>query len=186
LHLSRKLFHLSGVVIVLVWSLLGLERGLAIALLWACVALLALVDLLRPRLPALRMLFERSFAAILDPKDLRGFNGSTLYFAGCALAATLFAPEVAWGGILALAVGDSSAAVVGSSVRSPRWGKVSLAGSGACVLFATVAILLLRAFAWPVALAGGVAAALLEAFSGSKMDNLTMPVGVALVLHLLG
>ena len=39
--------------------------------------------------------------------------------------------------------------------------------------------------ALPAALAAGLVATALEALSGSKLDNLTMPVGAGLVLHLL-
>ena len=185
MHISRKAFHASGIVIVLLYRGLDLDREFASWSLWAVVALLALFDALRALLPPVQALFLKSFRMIVDPKDERGLNGSTLYFLGCALAVTLVDRDAACGGILALAVGDSAAAIIGSAVRSPRWGRVSLAGSGACFVFSAVVILLLGVHPWHAAVAGGVAAALLEAFSGTKMDNLTMPVGVALVLSLL-
>ena len=185
MHISRKAFHASGIVIVLLYRGLDVDRGVAAWLLWAVVALLAIFDALRAYVPVIQALFLKSFRIIIDPKDERGLNGSTLYFAGCALAVTLFDRDAACGGILALAVGDSMAAIIGSAVRSPRWGRVSLAGSGACFVFSTVAIMLLGAHPWHTAVAGGVAAALLEAFSGTKLDNLTMPVGVAFALSLL-
>ena len=185
MHISRKAFHATGIVIVLLYRGFDLDRVVASWWLWGVVALLALIDLVRAFFPPLQLLFMKSLRVIVDAKDERGFNGSTLYFAGCALAVTFFDRDAACGGILALAVGDSSAAIVGSALHSPRWGRVSLAGSGACFVFSTVAILLLGVHPWPVAIAGGVASALLEAFSGTKLDNLTMPVGVALVLSLL-
>lgn len=183
-HYSRKLFHATGVLVVLVYRLAPLPRAWAAGLLFAIVALLGVLDLLRSRSPAVQAWFRRRFRAILDEKDLRGWNGSTLYFAGCAAAVALFPPDPACGGILALALGDASAAIAGGTVRSPRRGRVSLAGTLACLLAATAGGLFF--FSWPVALAGGAAAALLEAFSGSKLDNLAIPVGTALVLFLLG
>ena len=183
MHLSRKAFHASGVLIVLVYRGLGLERTTAAWLLGGIVALLLAFDLLRALWPPARAWFMATFAALVDPKDERGLNGSTLYFAGCALAVALFPPDPACGGILALALGDSFAAIVGSSVRSPRWGRVSLAGSLACLVAATLGCAVFAP--WPAAGAAGAAAAGLEAGSGSKADNLTMPVGAALVLWLL-
>lgn len=182
-NLARKAFHASGVVIVLVYLGTGMSRRLCGALLLLLTLLLALVDLARHRIPALQELFERRLRTILDPKDRRGLNGSTLYFLGCTLAVLLFDRPEACAGILALALGDSSAAIVGSSVRSPRRGRVSLAGSLACLAVATLACRIF--FPWPPALAAGAGAALLEAVSGSKADNLSIPIGVALLLHLL-
>jgi dolichol kinase len=151
----------------------------AILSITACLVL----DLLRPRWPALDALFRRRLSLILDEKDLQGLNGSTLYFGGCGLAVALFREDPASVGILALALGDPAAAIVGSSVRSPRWGTKSLAGSAACLVVATLAA---RVFVpWPVAVAGGVAAMLLEAFAGSKLDNLAIPLGTALLVSLL-
>ena len=184
MHLSRKIFHASGIVIVLVWRLSGIDDQTLRFGLWGIVGLLALLDVLRAFLPSVQALFLASARLLIDPKDERGLNGSTLYFIGCALAATLFCRDEACGGILALAVGDSSAAVIGSSTRSPKWGRVSLAGSGACFVFSVAAIKLLG-FPLHEALLGGLASALIEALSGSKLDNLTMPVGVALALYLV-
>jgi len=182
-HFARKAFHATGILIVVLYRALGLPSKTAGWILAAATGLLLLLDLARARWPALQALFERTLQAILDPKDARGLNGSTLYFAGCAASLLLFPAAPACGGILALALGDSSAAIVGSSVRSPRWGRVSLAGSLACFAAATLAAWIFLPL--PVALAGGCAAALLEAFSGAKLDNLTIPAGTALVLFLL-
>lgn len=183
MHLARKAFHMSGVVIVAAYRLLEAPRAVMSAALGAVVALLALLDLLRAKNAALQAWFQKSFRVILDAKDARGLNGSTLYFGGCLLAVALFPADAACGGILALALGDSTAAIVGSSVRSPRLGRGSVAGSLACFVAASVGCFFFAP--WPHALAGGAVATVLEACSGTKLDNLTMPVGVALALHLL-
>jgi len=182
--LPRKIWHASGAIIVGLYAGLDLSRPVAAAILLSIAAALLVLDLVRHRVPALQDLFRRKLHLILDEKDLRGLNGSTLYFGGCGLAAALCPQAAACGGILALALGDPAAAIVGSSVRSPRWGRVSLAGSIACLVAATLAA---RLFVpWPVALAGGVTAMLLEAFAGSKLDNFAIPLGTALVLCVLG
>jgi dolichol kinase len=181
-HLARKAFHASGIVIVALYRILGVPREAASWILVALVAALAAVDFARSRLPAVQALFATSFRAILDPKDMRGLNGSTLYFAGCGLTVALFPPDVACAGILALALGDSSAAIVGASVRSPRFGRVSLAGSLACFAAALLGCALFVPL--PRAVLGGVAAAVIEAAAGTKLDNLVIPVGAALAMHL--
>lgn len=178
---ARKLFHASGIVIVLLYRGLDLSRPFTAWLLFALTAVLGLLDLVRARFPAVQERFSVWFGPLLDPKD-RGLNGSTIYFFGCTLSVAIFPADAACGGILSLALGDSLAALVGSSVRSPRWGRVSLAGSTACLVAATGVCLIF--FPWPRALLGGVAAMVIEACSGSKLDNLAIPVGVALVLAL--
>ncbi|MGH7162073.1 MAG: hypothetical protein ACREID_01210 [Planctomycetota bacterium] len=182
-NLWRKVFHLSGVGIVLVYRAADLSRPVAAGVLAGIALALLLLDLLRVINPAIQERFRAMFGLILDPKDLQGLNGSTLYLGGCALAVALFPMDAACGGILALAVGDPCAAIVGSSVRSPRLGRVSLAGTGACLLAAAAAC-------WtivtpPKALVGGAVAAAVEAVAGSKLDNLAIPLGVALALHVL-
>lgn len=180
LHLARKLFHTLGIALVLLYRGLDLERTLMSGLLWGAVAALLALDLLRSRVARLQDLFRTTFRVLLQPKDERGLNTSTCYFAGCAMAVTLVPSAPACGGILALALGDPLAAIVGSAVRSPRWKDVSVAGSAACFVAALAGC---RLFApWPAALAGAATATVLEAVSGSKLDNLTIPVGVALVL----
>lgn len=181
--LPRKIWHASGALIVLIYEGLHVQRPLAAALLLGVAAILLFFDFGRHRSPALQDLFRRKLHLILDDKDLRGLNGSTLYFTGCALAVAFFPKDAACAGILALAFADPCAAIVGTYVRSPRRGRVSLAGSTACLVVATLVARLY--FPWPVALAGGAAATLLEAFAGSKLDNFVIPLGTALVLSLV-
>ncbi|MFQ5844502.1 MAG: hypothetical protein ACE5JG_05875 [Planctomycetota bacterium] len=183
LHWERKLFHFSGVVIPVLYLGAGLGRTWVWGILAAITGCLLALDLLRRFVPGVQERFERRLRLLLDPKDLRGLNGSTLYFGGCALTVALFGPETAGAGLLALVVGDPAAALVGSSVRSPRIGRVSLAGSAACFAGAAAACALV--VPWPRALAAGCAAAALEAVAGSKLDNLVIPVGVAGCLGVL-
>jgi dolichol kinase len=182
-NLKRKIFHATGIVIVAIYRETEIDRSLALGLLWSIAGLLALLDIARARYPALQERFLVAFSQILDKKDHKGLSGSTPYFAGCALALSLFGTDAACAGILALALGDPAAAIIGSSIPSPRRGNVSLAGSGACFVFASAACALF--FELPQALAGGAAATALEALSGSKLDNLTIPVGTAAVLQWL-
>lgn len=180
--LPRKIWHASGGLVVAVYVGFDVTRPVAAGILLTITGVLLALDFARHRSPAVQSLFRRNFSLILDEKDMRGLNGSTLYFGGCAFAVTLFPRDAACGGILALALGDPSAAIIGTHVRSPRWGRVSVAGSAACLVAATLGARLF--FPWPPALAAGLAAALLEAFAGSKLDNLAIPLGTSLVLHL--
>jgi len=180
---SRKLFHATGIAIVAIYWWTSIGRTPLAWTLAGIAAALVVFDLIRARSPALQLLFLKLFRRIVADKDKKGWNGSTLYFAGCAATVALFAKPLACAGILCLALGDSLAAVVGMSVKSPRWGGVSVAGSTTCLLASTLSCSLF--VPWPVALAGGVAATLLEAVSGSKLDNLLIPIGTAAVLHFL-
>jgi dolichol kinase len=178
--LARKLFHASGVLVVVVYAGVPLERAAAAWLLGGVVVLLALLDLVRWRAPAVQAVFQRTLRTLLDPKDRYGLNTSTLYFASCFLAVLVAPRDPACGGILALALGDPSAAIVGSNVRSPRFRTASVAGCAACFVAASLGCLCFAP--WPHALLGGACAMVLEAVSGAKLDNLSIPTGTALLL----
>ena len=183
IHLSRKLFHAIGVVIPIVYLWSEWERGIAAATLGAIFLGLLILDFVRHRVPTLEEQFQGAFRLLLDPKDSRGLNGSTLYFGGCALTVALFAREPASAGLFALTLGDPAAAVVGGSVPSPRRGRVSLAGSLACLLVSSAATWAI--LPWPRALLAGAVASVVEAVAGSKLDNFAIPVSVAAALTVL-
>ena len=183
IHVSRKLFHATGVVIPVVYLWTGWERWIVATILGAIFLVLLILDGVRHRFPAFEERFQGAFRLLLDPKDSSGLNGSTLYFGGCALTVALFAPAQAATGLFALSLGDPAAAVVGGSVRSPRRGRVSLAGSLAC--FAVSAAAAWAILPLPRALLAGGVAAVVEAVAGSKLDNFAIPVGVAAALTLL-
>ncbi|MEM8883776.1 MAG: diacylglycerol/polyprenol kinase family protein [Planctomycetota bacterium] len=180
---ARKLFHAVGVVIVAAYWYLPIRQEQAAAVCLGVAALLALVDLFRARSPAVQALFFKLLGKITAEKDRTGLNGSTLYFTGCGLTILLFDKPIACAGILCLALGDALAAVVGMSVKSPQWKGSSVAGSTTCFVVCTAVCWLFVGF--PLALVGGLAATVLEAVSGSKNDNLLIPIGTAAALWLV-
>ncbi len=183
IHVSRKLFHAAGVVIPVAYLWTEWERGIVATLLGALFLALLILDGVRHRFPVFEGRFQGAFRLLLDPKDARGLNGSTLYFGGCALTVALFAREPAAAGLFALSLGDPAAAVIGGSVPSPRRGRVSLAGSLACFFVSSVATWTILPL--PRALLAGAVASVVEAVAGSKLDNFAIPVSVAAALTVL-
>jgi dolichol kinase len=108
-------------------------------------------------------------------------NGAMWLWVGY-LAAAWFPASAAQGGILAGALADPAASIVGS-----RWGHgqpKSWIGTAAAFVAGSVALVVVGTPA-ATALGGGVVAAALERWSGPINDNVTIAPGVALFLWLL-
>ncbi len=80
MHVSRKLFHAAGVVIPVIYLWTEWERWIVATILGAIFLVLLIFDWVRHRFPLFEQRFQVAFRLLLDPKDSRGLNGSTLYF----------------------------------------------------------------------------------------------------------
>lgn len=195
---SRKLVHLgTGPVVLLAWAL-QIERGVALPLAAAVTLLTALNHRYR-LLPAVEDVGRHSF-------------GTIAYGASITLLLALFwpaQPAAVAAGVLVMAFGDGLAGLLGPLIRSPSWSlwgqRKSVVGTGAMAIASAAVLSVL----WSLpasgvagsglaagASAGGLAAAAaialitavavgLEQLSAYGVDNLTVPVAVALLWSLL-
>lgn len=180
---SRKLVHIgTGAVLPLAWAC-GIERWLAVP----AAALVTLAALLNHRLQLL--------PAIEDVG--RPSYGTVAYGAAITVLLLLYwpsSPQVVTAAVLVMALGDGLAGLVGARFTSPRWqvwGQTkSLLGTATMV---TVSLLVL-ALMVPISAALGLpapdlailpwlalVAAALEQVALLGLDNLTVPLGVALL-----
>ena len=147
----------------------------------------------------------------MDPKE--GATPGTVYFAlSCTLLLFIFhtgweqgfprgLEEYALAGIMAMTWGDAFASIIGKrfgkhsyTVPGSKGHKRTLEGSLACFVFTFVAVAITLAIvsslSLPLILLGGLFAAivgtLLEAISPRGSDNLTVPIGVSIVLFWFG
>ena len=195
---SRKLVHLgTGPVVLLAWAL-QIERGIALPLAAAVTLLTALNHRYR-LLPAVEDVGRPSY-------------GTIAYGASITLLLALFWPSRAAAvaaGVLVMAFGDGLAGLLGPLVRSPSWSlfgqRKSVVGTGAMAM----ASALVLAALWSLQPSGGAGAGLvggggagglaaaaaialitgvavgLEQLSAYGLDNLTVPLAVALLWSLL-
>ena len=174
----RRLLHV-GTVLVLLVPAVGSWRSLRL-LLSAGVPVVLLLEIMRLRNPVVAHHLTRRLP-VFRPREAARINGATWLWLGYALASWLPA-AAAQGGILAGAIADPAAALVGS-----RWGggvRKSWAGTmAACG--ATVGALLIAGSGWLPAMVSGLAAGALERWSGSLDDNLVLAPGVGTCLFLL-
>jgi phytol kinase len=150
----------------------------------------------------------RIFSA-MDPKE--GATPGTVYFAfTCTFLLAVFHEGweqgfprgfeyYAMAGIMAMTWGDAFSAIIGKRFGKHVYSivegtKRTLEGSIAGFLFTfvavTITLAILSSLSFPLILIGGLIAAvvgtLLEALSPWGTDNLTVPIGIALVLFFLG
>ena len=180
---SRKLGHIgTGAVLPLAWAC-GIERGIALP----AAALVTVAALLNHRLQLL--------PAIEDVG--RPSYGTVAY--GGAITVLLFlywpaSPQVATAAVLVMALGDGLAGLIGARVASPRWQvwgqtksligtlTMALVSLGVLILMVPISVAL-GLPAPPLAMLPLLAlvAAALEQMALLGLDNLTVPLGVALL-----
>lgn len=175
---GRRLIHASTTLLLLIalqWSWTALRVVLA-----AGVPVILLLELARLRVPALAA-WLAARVPVFRSGESRTVSGAVWLWIGYALA-SWFPPPAALGGILAGAVADPAASLIGS-----RWGggaPKSWPGTAAAVAVAG-ATLGIAGLGWRAALAGALAGGALERWCRSLDDNLVVAPGVAAALWLL-
>jgi phytol kinase len=176
---SRKLVHIGGGAVVPLAWLFGIERWLAVPAA-ALITLLALINHRRRLLPAIEDVGRDSY-------------GTVAYGASITLLLLLFwpqRPDAVCAGVLVMACGDGLAGLLGPRLPSPSWRVLgerrSVLGTGTMAL---VSLLVLLAVAAVAPAAPGLPALLLLALTATALeqvallglDNLTVPLAVALL-----
>lgn len=192
-HLGRKLYHLvNGLICFALYGFVLSREGA----LWT----LAIVggtwvafDLIRLKSPKLNALALRVFGKLMRREELKGISANTFYIWGLFAVVLLFPKPVALLSVLFLALGDPTAAVVGTLFGKHKIiaGK-SLEGSAANFAVSLVATLLagLLYFHFSfdrsllLAVVGGMASAVAELAPIPVNDNFTIPVLSAMLLSI--
>ncbi len=179
LELPRRLFHASGVVLLLVPYWLGARARLFFLV---AAFLVTVLDLWRLKDPRAKEILGRVFGPLLRPQEKQRLSGTFFFFWGLALSFLLFGNRCASLGLLVLALADPLAGIAGTLCPRPAFLKKTLFGT---LTFGLVAALIfgVAGFPWAKALWVGGLAALLENLSPLD-DNFVLPVGVGALCRL--
>ncbi|CAE7721893.1 DGK1 [Symbiodinium sp. CCMP2592] len=115
-EIERKIFHLCGLLVPLVYQLLlthGVSRSFCVQLCWLITVLGVSADWLRVHVPFVRDHWP--LKSILREKEADRLCGGSYFSLGCTLAIQMFAPVIAMTSILFLVMGDMAAALIGRS-----------------------------------------------------------------------
>jgi len=178
-ELSRKIVHIgTAAIIPMAWTF-----GLSKMLIVSCGIVVTTLTLINHRwrlLKSIEDIGRRSF-------------GTSAYGLSITLLVALLWPERAdavTAGILVMGIGDGCAGLIGRRLNSPRWtlfgqtkslaGTVTMAiASGLCLI--VLALSTQAAISVPTLLLISGSAVVLEQFSFAGIDNLSVPIGVALL-----
>jgi dolichol kinase len=182
----RKLIH-AATGIAAPWVII-LPEPIATGGLAAALLVVFALELGRLRSAGFAVSLDRVLPGVFRPEEGRRLSGAFLLVLGYTLASAAFSAPATAAGILALAVGDAAAALVGR-VWARRQGNEgqgrTLAGSLACFAATAGVVALVLPVSGQIVLAAALTAAALERWDPWGADNVLLPVGVALVVELL-
>lgn len=183
---ARMIFHAGSALFalgLLLWTPPAFQITAAVAFACTCWTL----EVLRRRLPRLNEVLMRHLGRLAHPHETFRVNSATWFGTGLVVLALLGAPALSGVGLVILGFADPAAALVGR-----RYGTIKLVHGrslqGSLTFFAVgllMATLTLLGFSQPlgvalvVALAAAVPATLVELFSRSIDDNLSIPLTAA-------
>lgn len=185
-ELPRKTLHVTTASVpIALW--IGVPQRLVAMMLVALFGVAVIVEFARRRSTSVAARFEARVGVMLRPHEAsHGITGATWLLATFALTCLTAPLAVAIVATWAGAVGDASAALVGTAWRRSRGGSgKTLIGSIACVVATAFGAWWLAAFALPAALGLGVVAAAVERPTVSLDDNVRVTAGTALAALLL-
>jgi dolichol kinase len=178
-ELARKSIHMGSAVVPVAYAA-GLPRRVLLVGLAALLAVALVVEVARFRSPRARVWFARVVGALLREHEHDRWSGATWMLASYLLATLLFPRAVAVAAMLAVALGDASAAVVGrwaagrrpaqpathAVVRRKTW-----AGSAACAVVTAAGALWIAGLGPAASVAAALAAAAAERPAVAIDDN---------------
>jgi dolichol kinase len=179
----RKLFHLSGSGIALLYFFYIDKKETALLCLMPLLLFFVAMDLLRLAKPRINDLILKYFHILILEREQKNLFGSTYYMIGSFLSVLLFDKQIAVVSILFLSLGDPLASLVGSG-----WGRLKVWGKtleGSLAFFIASLVVGLFFFALPIALSGALAATMAELLPLKLNDNLYIPLVSGVILSFL-
>ncbi len=183
-EIPRKIFHMAGVLVPLIYWFGGLERSLTITLLIPVVVAMAGSDMLRQFTPEFNNWYMKKFGRLMRRSEKQGLTTSTYFMTATLFVVAAFPKHIAVLSILFLSLGDPAAAMIGRRFGEVKiWGK-SLEGFLGCF---QVCFLVALPFVPPhLAGIGAFAAATAELLPLPVNDNIRIPIISAIVLLAAG
>jgi dolichol kinase len=175
----RKLFHLSGVVIPVIYLLT--DKGTALIVTTGIFIVEITFEVLRIKGFVKVPLIEKN----IKGEEINRLSGSFFYILSGLITIIFFEKNIAISSLFVLSIADPLSSLLGSRFGRVRFLEKSLEGT---MTFFAASFLMLRIFSFPVPIAAACAfiASLTELFSSRFVDdNLSVPLVTALVLDLL-
>lgn len=171
----RKMLHVSTIVVPI--SYIFIPRLPMVITLCVLGIIFLLFDFLRLEICAMGSFFYRCFGKILWDKERDTLTAATHYLVAAFLSVYFFDKWIAIAVLLFLALGDTSAHIIGV-----RWGKnrldseKTIEGSLACLGICLSVSLFLPQPSFIVLIVGSLVASLVEFFPFGIDDNFTLPL----------
>lgn len=183
--LKREVLHFTaGTAFGL--AVVFLPRPAMLIILAVLTAIMVIFELARFASPSLNRQFMVWFFFVVRRGEERKVTGATYFLIASLLTVLAFPVYIAATAILFLALGDPTATVVGVWKGKTKIGTKSFEGHLACLAVCLIiSIILANTFAelsLGVAIAGVVAATVFQAVDLPVNDNVTIPVGSAIVM----
>ncbi len=176
---ARKLIHLTGALIPLLYLFLNLTKPQALLILGSLALPFLAADLLRLWRPTVNLWFLRWFHGAMRPGEESRPTGATYYLLACFLTIVLFERTVAAAALLILACADTAASVVGQALGGYRLAQGKTL-SGTLAFLVTAFLVTLPFFPPAIALGGAFIAAVAESLPLRLDDNLTIPLSAGI------
>ncbi len=184
-EISRKGYHLLGLLIPLIYLFSDVERIAALVVVGALWIVAVLFDILRFSIPALNAFSLKMMRGFLREGETFKPNGMVYYMLACFLVILFWDRITACISLIVLVAGDAMAAIVGLAWgRHKIWCGKSLEGSLACLV--TIWLVGMLFLTPERSLLIAVVATLVESVPTTIIfnDNLWIPLSVSATLAL--
>jgi dolichol kinase len=177
--LLRKLFHLTGSIIPVIYLLTDKQTALIVA------AGLFFMDIVLETMRIKGLMNVTLIEKSMKKEESNRLSGSFFYILSGLITILVFEKNIAVSSLFVLSIADPLSSLLGS-----RFGRVRLFGKSleGTMTFFAISFLILRIFSFsiPVAAVAAVIASLTELFSSRPIDdNLSIPIVTASALTLL-
>jgi len=186
----RKGIHLTSLSIPIIYSF-WLNQTQSLIILISLLVFALVIEFLRFRPGVTGRFFSDTFGFMMREHELdeksKSYSGATYVLLASVLVIWIFSKPIAVYAVTLLIIGDTFAALVGKRFgRNPVFGlKKTWEGSLAFFISSLAAAWFIDSLTWEIKIAGALAATVIELAPLKLDDNLTIPVGSAVMMWLV-